>query len=77
MFNGKSVSATDGNEITVTLRDKRVISAFDLSSGEKQLFIILGETLLQQQETCIFMADEPELSLHVEWQAELVKIYDG
>ncbi len=43
-----------------------------LSSGEKQLIIFLAETLLQEQKSYVFLADEPELSLHVEWQEELV-----
>lgn len=43
-----------------------------LSSGEKQLLIFLSETLLQEGFPHIFLADEPELSLHVEWQEELV-----
>ncbi|MNQ81639.1 hypothetical protein D3C85_966700 [compost metagenome] len=45
----------------------------ELSSGEKQLLIILGEALLQQSEACVYIADEPELSLHVYWQEELTK----
>jgi len=32
----------------------------DLSSGEKQLLILLTETLLQKEEESIFIADEPE-----------------
>lgn len=43
-----------------------------LSSGEKQLLIILGQSLLQESTTHIYIADEPELSLHVEWQEKLV-----
>lgn len=43
-----------------------------LSSGEKQLLILLTETLLQQSQPCIFIADEPELSLHIEWQRNLI-----
>ena len=43
-----------------------------LSSGEKQLLILLTETLLQQSQPYIFIADEPELSLHIEWQRNLV-----
>ncbi|HAV14321.1 MAG TPA: hypothetical protein DCX06_12635 [Opitutae bacterium] len=45
----------------------------DLSSGEKQLLILLIESLLQRGESCLFIADEPELSLHVEWQEKLVQ----
>jgi len=43
-----------------------------LSSGEKQLLILLTETLLQQSQPYIFIADEPELSLHIEWQRNLI-----
>lgn len=43
-----------------------------LSSGEKQLFILLAETVLQNRRQSIFIADEPELSLHVAWQRKLL-----
>lgn len=45
----------------------------DLSSGEKQLLILLIESLLQRGESCLFIADEPELSLHIEWQEQLIQ----
>ena len=43
-----------------------------LSSGEKQLIIMLGESLLQEQSECVYFADEPEISLHISWQESLV-----
>ena len=43
-----------------------------LSSGEKQLLILLIEAVLQRQRPFIFLADEPELSLHIEWQRAIV-----
>lgn len=43
-----------------------------LSSGEKQLLILFIEALLQRQQPYIFMADEPELSLHISWQRNIV-----
>jgi ABC-type lipoprotein export system ATPase subunit len=43
-----------------------------LSSGEKQLFILLTEALLQKGQRFVFIADEPELSLHIEWQKEVL-----
>jgi predicted ATP-dependent endonuclease of OLD family len=43
-----------------------------LSSGEKQLLIIFIETLLQKQNRYIFLTDEPELSLHIAWQREII-----
>ncbi len=48
------------------------ISPYDLSSGEKQMFIILLKVLLQENKPCVFMLDEPEISLHLEWQRELI-----
>lgn len=50
------------------------ITHADLSSGEKQLLIFLGETALRSEITYIFIADEPELSLHIEWQEKLVPV---
>ena len=35
---------------------------------EKQLLILFIEALLQRQRPFIFLADEPELSLHISWQ---------
>ena len=49
------------------------IQLTELSSGEKQLFIIFAETLLQSKNEYIFLADEPELSLHIDWQEQLVR----
>lgn len=51
---------------------KRKLSIYSLSSGERQLLILLTETLLQQQRPFVFIADEPELSLHIEWQRNLI-----
>lgn len=43
-----------------------------LSSGEKQLLILLIEALLQRRMPFVFLADEPELSLHIAWQKKIV-----
>ncbi len=43
-----------------------------LSSGEKQLLILLTEALLQNQKPHIYLADEPEISLHIEWQRMVI-----
>ena len=44
-----------------------------LSSGEKQILILLTEALLKIDEPVVYIADEPELSLHVTWQEQLLK----
>lgn len=65
----------DGN-INISLKEggdkNNSISITSLSSGEKQLFILLTEALLQKSITHIFIADEPELSLHIEWQRKIL-----
>ncbi|MNJ81122.1 hypothetical protein D3C77_797770 [compost metagenome] len=33
----------------------------------------MGEAVLQNSEPCIYIADEPELSLHILWQEQLTK----
>ena len=43
-----------------------------LSSGEKQVLIILLTALLQNGKPFIMMMDEPEISLHIDWQRQLI-----
>ena len=54
------------------VKERRQLSLTSLSSGEKQLLILLTESLLQQKQPYVFIADEPELSLHIEWQRNLI-----
>ncbi|MDU7522674.1 MAG: AAA family ATPase [Roseomonas mucosa] len=53
--------------------EERSIRLLDLSSGEKQFFIMLSEALLERDAETLLIIDEPELSLHISWQARLVK----
>ena len=43
-----------------------------LSSGEKQILILLTQALLRVDDPVVYIADEPELSLHVLWQEKLL-----
>lgn len=45
-----------------------------LSSGEKQLLIILLTALVEDLQPCVFFMDEPEASLHFEWQKNLISM---
>lgn len=73
LFSGrKTLSVSERNELVVaTVVGGRDIHLEELSSGEKQLLIILGTALLQEQAPVVYIADEPELSLHVSWQEKL------
>lgn len=53
-------------------KDNMGIPINQLSSGEKQLIILLTEALLQKGKQTLFIADEPELSLHIEWQRKVI-----
>jgi len=68
----KELFINEKNELTVKTDSGKIFPLTILSSGEKQLLIILGQSLLQEENTHIYIADEPELSLHVEWQEKLV-----
>lgn len=52
----------------------RKIKLSDLSSGEKQIIITFASLIfgLKGRTTGIFIVDEPEASLHLEWQAKFV-----
>lgn len=51
---------------------RRTITPYQLSSGEKQLIIILTTVLTQNNRPSILIMDEPEISLHHQWQKKLL-----
>ena len=54
------------------VKDDEIIETKNLSSGEKQLLIILLTVLLERGEEFILMLDEPEISMHISWQYKLI-----
>jgi len=71
-LNGKTILFQANNYPMFKIKDQEHNSSV-LSSGEKQLLIFMMAALNQKQSTHIFIADEPELSLHVVWQKMLVE----
>jgi predicted ATP-dependent endonuclease of OLD family len=69
---GKRVNR-DKNQLVFLLSDNKEINAYQLSSGEKQLLIILLTALIQDNKPSILLMDEPEISLHIDWQRKLIK----
>lgn len=63
----------DSNEI-VFLQYDEYIDPYQLSSGEKQMLIILLTVLVQNHEPYVLFMDEPEVSLHFEWQKRLISL---
>ena len=72
LFTSKHFEFKKG-ELVFLLSSGKETSLFKLSSGEKQLLILLIEALLQRESNCIFLADEPEISLHIEWQRKIIE----
>ncbi len=57
-------------DIVVTAADDTHIELAFLSSGEKQLLRMLVAGIDSQDE--VMLIDEPELSLHIDWQRDLL-----
>jgi predicted ATP-dependent endonuclease of OLD family len=74
-LNEKVVSVSDKGELIIkpTRKDANSIEWRHLSSGEKQLLILLIQALLSEKMPVVYVADEPELSLHVDWQEKLLR----
>lgn len=53
------------------IEDKTVTLAM-LSAGEKQLLLILLTVFLMDEKPSVLLMDEPEVSLHIEWQEKLI-----
>jgi predicted ATPase len=74
-IDGKDVSVTPQGELLVKRKGEpgSELEWRNLSSGEKQLLILLTQALLWEKDPVVYVADEPELSLHVTWQEKLLK----
>lgn len=53
--------------------DEKTITLAMLSAGEKQLLLILLTVFLMDESPAVLLMDEPEVSLHIEWQEKLIK----
>ena len=65
--------ARDSNEIYFNQYGER-ITPYVLSSGEKQILVILLTALVQENRPGVMLMDEPEISLHIEWQQRLITL---
>lgn len=66
----KKIEVQPNGEFEVTLPNGRNTTPFELSSGEKQILIMITHLIFYEDRTSpgIFIVDEPELSLHLGWQ---------
>ena len=69
---GKKIIRTE-NELRFT-QIGEVLMPYRLSSGEKQILAILLTVLVEDNQPYVLFMDEPEVSLHMEWQKRLVDL---
>ena len=69
---GKRIVRTE-NEICFTQIGEQ-LKPYQLSSGEKQMLIILLTVLVEDEQPYVLFMDEPEVSLHIEWQKRLIDL---
>ena len=69
---GKKIIRTE-NEIRFSQIGETLLP-YKLSSGEKQILVILLTVLVEDQQPYVLLMDEPEVSLHIEWQKQLIDL---
>jgi len=69
---GKRIVRTE-NEIRFT-QIGELLTPYQLSSGEKQMLAILLTVLVEDDLPYVLFMDEPEVSLHIEWQKRLIDL---
>ncbi len=72
MVSGNKEIVFGDDMIKVLTDNSNEIGLLSLSSGEKHLLRILMETLLSKGNTILI--DEPELSMHIDWQHDLIPV---
>ncbi len=69
---GKKIVRTE-NEIRFS-QIGEMLYPYQLSSGEKQILAILLTVLIEDNQPYVLFMDEPEVSLHIEWQKQLIDL---
>lgn len=69
---GKKIIRTE-NEIRFT-QIGETLHPYQLSSGEKQMLVILLTVLIEDNLPYVLFMDEPEVSLHIEWQKRIIDL---
>lgn len=64
---------TSKSKLEFKLKNGNILYTNSLSSGEKQFLIIMLTVLLEKKQEYILLMDEPEISMHFEWQRNLLE----
>lgn len=71
-YTGKKIVRSE-NEIRFTQMGETLVP-YQLSSGEKQILVIMLTVLVEDEQDYVLFMDEPEVSLHIEWQKQLIDL---
>lgn len=69
---GKKI-VRDANEICFSQIGEKLLP-YQLSAGEKQMLTIMLTVLVEDGQPYVLFMDEPEISLHFEWQKQLISL---
>ena len=73
MMTGKSIDIDDKNRV-IFRKGQQIIDMEKLSAGEKQILLLLFTLFLMEDRSTVLLLDEPEISLHIEWQDRLIQL---
>jgi energy-coupling factor transporter ATP-binding protein EcfA2 len=69
----KSISFKQSEGFGIQNRLGSLLRPADLSSGEQQLLLLFSYVLTAREMPSVFIIDEPEISLNIKWQRQLVQ----
>jgi energy-coupling factor transporter ATP-binding protein EcfA2 len=72
-FRDKYIKLHVSEGLKIFTDQEQELSPDKLSSGEKQLLLLFCNTLTARDKATIFIIDEPEISLNVKWQRQLIR----
>ncbi|MGW2067202.1 AAA family ATPase [Streptomyces sp. NPDC001635] len=72
-YRGKDIHFHARTGFLVRDEDGDYMATHFLSSGERQLLTIFCNVMAARKSACLFMIDEPEISLNIKWQRRLVQ----
>ena len=70
---GKEIDIDDKNRV-IFRKGQQIIEMERLSAGEKQILLLLFTLFLMEDKPTVLLLDEPEISLHIEWQDQLISL---
>lgn len=70
---GKTIDIDDKNRV-IFRKGEQIIDMDRLSAGEKQILLLLFTLFLMEDKPTVLLLDEPEISLHIEWQDRLISL---